>query len=468
MGADLAVVAGAVRAELRHLPEHRDVRGRRLERDEVVQRRAHRDRVGVVAVVHEDDSGGQLDQLAAQAREGYPRRADAPFQRPAPRAPPRSRSPPGRSSRLWASANGNRNRARRAGVADRRLDRAPSRRRVEREDVAAGAERDRHQALVEVGLERLRVGRHDRAAAAGQAGEELGLRLGDRLERAEQLEVDRADVGDRRRRPARRSGRARRSARARASPSPAPGPRSPAARSRIASGSPISVLKFSRAGVDPHRQDRVADVLDRGLAHRAGDPDHRGTPAPAARRGPAPGGRPADRRRPRTQPPRLGVRAARARPLRLDHHAPGARPRAPPRRTRPPRRARRGGRRTGPRAGPRASRSRRRSAGARPPPARTTSAPAAAAIRSGASSIKPRTRRGAGAAPRVATWRSSKGIFRPPSNSWPCSWPLPAITTVSPARGPLERERDRRPAGPASTADAASRAIRRSRPGSRR
>ena len=31
-----------------------------------------------------------------------------------------------------------------------------------------------------------------------------------------------------------------------------------------------------------------------------------------------------------------------------------------------------------------------------------------------------------------ATSRSSNGIFRPPSNSCPCSWPLPAITTVSP------------------------------------
>ena len=31
-----------------------------------------------------------------------------------------------------------------------------------------------------------------------------------------------------------------------------------------------------------------------------------------------------------------------------------------------------------------------------------------------------------------ATSRSSKGTLRPPSNSWPCSWPLPAMTTVSP------------------------------------
>src|SRR6185312_9049370 len=31
-----------------------------------------------------------------------------------------------------------------------------------------------------------------------------------------------------------------------------------------------------------------------------------------------------------------------------------------------------------------------------------------------------------------ATSRSSKGTLRPPSNSCPCSWPLPAMTTVSP------------------------------------
>src|SRR4029077_7789839 len=30
--------------------------------------------------------------------------------------------------------------------------------------------------------------------------------------------------------------------------------------------------------------------------------------------------------------------------------------------------------------------------------------------------------------------RSSKGIFLPPSNPCPCSWPLPAITPVSPGR----------------------------------
>ncbi len=34
----------------------------------------------------------------------------------------------------------------------------------------------------------------------------------------------------------------------------------------------------------------------------------------------------------------------------------------------------------------------------------------------------------------AATTRSSKGTLRPPSNSCPCSWPLPAISTASPGR----------------------------------
>ena len=38
-------------------------------RGEVVERGAHRHRVGVVAVVDDDDPAGQLDALAAQARE---------------------------------------------------------------------------------------------------------------------------------------------------------------------------------------------------------------------------------------------------------------------------------------------------------------------------------------------------------------------------------------------------------------
>src|SRR4029450_3302022 len=32
----------------------------------------------------------------------------------------------------------------------------------------------------------------------------------------------------------------------------------------------------------------------------------------------------------------------------------------------------------------------------------------------------------------AATSGSSKGTLRPPANSWPCSWPLPATRTASP------------------------------------
>ena len=83
--------------------------------------------------------------------------------------------------------------------------------------------------------------------------------------------------------------------------------------------------------------------------------------------------------------------------------------------------------------------------GCPPAPSRTISPPTSAAIRSGASSITDCTAASASSSSR-ATSRSSKGIFRPSSNSWPCSWPLPAITTVSPGSASPERERDRRPA----------------------
>ena len=42
-----------------------------------------------------------------------------------------------------------------------------------------------------------------------------------------------------------------------------------------------------------------------------------------------------------------------------------------------------------------------------------------------------------------ATSRSSNGTFRPPSNSWPCSCPLPAIRTMSCGSASGQRPRDR-------------------------
>ena len=68
VGADLRVEAGLVGPELEHVAEHGDAAAGRG-RGEVVEGGAHRHRVGVVAVVDDDDAAGQLDPLAAQARQ---------------------------------------------------------------------------------------------------------------------------------------------------------------------------------------------------------------------------------------------------------------------------------------------------------------------------------------------------------------------------------------------------------------
>src|SRR5436190_1150982 len=60
---DLAVIAGGIGAELGHLAEHGDPPAV-PDRGEVVERGAHRDRVGVVAVVHQDDAVSHLEALA--------------------------------------------------------------------------------------------------------------------------------------------------------------------------------------------------------------------------------------------------------------------------------------------------------------------------------------------------------------------------------------------------------------------
>ena len=68
VGADLGVEARLVGPELEHVPEHGDPAPGRG-RGEVVECGAHRHRVGVVAVVDDDDAAGELDPLAAEARE---------------------------------------------------------------------------------------------------------------------------------------------------------------------------------------------------------------------------------------------------------------------------------------------------------------------------------------------------------------------------------------------------------------
>src|SRR5439155_14037935 len=183
------------------------------------------------------------------------------------------------------------------------------------------------------------------------------------------------------------------------------------------------------AGVDPQRQDRVADVLHGRLAHGAGYPAHRAAGLAARRAGqrlqsgervvrrehpaaslPASRGEGARPRRAYDHPPRLrGERRvrvlaavlalaleaeeeiSRAHLARVDDGALGS-PHAPPDDDL--------GAGTG-----RDLLWRKLDQVVLAPSRRSSS---------------------------LATSRSSNGIFRPPSNSWPCSWPLPAITTVSP------------------------------------
>jgi len=67
VGADLGVEARLVGPELEHVAEHGDAAAGRG-RGEVVECGAHRHRVGVVAVIDDDDVAGQVRPLAAEAR----------------------------------------------------------------------------------------------------------------------------------------------------------------------------------------------------------------------------------------------------------------------------------------------------------------------------------------------------------------------------------------------------------------
>ena len=59
------------------------------------------------------------------------------------------------------------------------------------------------------------------------------------------------------------------------------------------------------------------------------------------------------------------------------------------------------------------------------------------------------------AAPPGRRRRRRRAPCAPPSNSWPCSWPLPATTTTSPGRGQRDGALDRRAAVDASRSTAA-------------
>ena len=266
--------------------------------------------------------------------------------------------------------------------------------------------------------------------------DQLGLGGGDRLQRAEQLQVRRPDVDDHADVRARRSPSARRSG-----PAPRIAISSTSTRSRRgargsrAAGRSRCCRLAGVATVRPvRREQRGQDVLGRGLAGRAGDRhDPARAPSSRATRGRAPAA-------PRSGSGcgEHGARGAGMRPRRAcarrDEHPPGAGAQrlrgelaavdalarqpdeqlaaADARASRSPR-ARAGPRRVAP--APRGQQRCARDRATR----RTALRPARAAAR---------------AAPRARPSTSSNGSLRPPANSWPCSWPLPAITTTSPGR----------------------------------
>ena len=211
----------------------------------------------------------------------------------------------------------------------------------------------------------------------------------------------------------------------------------PAGAPRISSGSPISVLKFAREATVAvvAGEQREQQVLGRGLTGRAGDADHARRPS-SRRQAVASACSAASGSAAASSAP--GPSRAAARACSGVASAPQAPRRARRRRSCRRRVPARAARRTGRRGRRRASRSwraaahragRARRSGLRRPPQRPVGLSSASSGRS-----RRRRRRRGRARPRIsrATVTSSNGSLRPFSNSWPCSWPLPAITTTSP------------------------------------
>ena len=344
--------------------------------------------------------------------------------------------------RLCASAKGKWKRLAPGRGRDQRLgdavgharSRPPRRRRRGRS--AAGAARRARCGSSSPGR---RPGR-PRRRRPGSAVEHLGLGRRDRLDRAEQLDVDRADVGDHRDFGL---GDRRQLGDLAGAPHRHLEHQDLGVRRRLEHGQrqPDLGVEVLAVGVDPAGQQRPGDVLDRGLADRAGDPDDAGTelaPPGAGQRlqrgqRVVGGEDPARRRRGASSRCPAELRLAPGRRPR-----PRRRPRSPRRRTRRRRRARRAGRRRG---RPRRSRRSRSSPGAGEPgpPSATISAPSAARDLAAASRFMP-GRRGA-RAPRGRPRGRRRGS---------CARPR----TPGPARGPCRRSPRCRPARRARSASA--------------
>ena len=184
------------RAELEHVAEHGHAGSLAGHLAQVVDRGLHRKRVGVVGVVQQQAALGQLLEAAAQGRELDATRA--------------------RLGLLEGVADGDEGADGRQGVlqvvaaAEAEVERRPASESVDQgvgleaahlglghADVGAlAAEGDEAAGVIaQMGFEQRLVGGRDEGARA-QLGDDLGLRGGHLLDRTDELEVDRGDIGD--------------------------------------------------------------------------------------------------------------------------------------------------------------------------------------------------------------------------------------------------------------------------------
>ena len=248
--ADLPVIGVGLPTELRHLAEHGDAPVAPAPLDEMLERRAHRDRVRVVAVVEQETATREWPLLVAELRK-----LDRKLVRRGHAQPSRNCQRDSRVVELMARLETRRER--KNGVPCDPLD----------HDVVTG----------EIGLEqRLLVG-NDHNPARTKRVDQLGFCTRDVLDGVDQLEMDRPDVRD--------HGDVR--LRERCQPGDLAQPAHPHL------GDQELRLAFEPAQCERHadlvvevalvrdrpaarRTEREEDVLRRGLAGRAGDGDDAG------------------------------------------------------------------------------------------------------------------------------------------------------------------------------------------------
>ena len=244
----------------------------------MVERRAHRDWVGVVAVVHQDDPIAHLEALAPKAGEAYIRSAIGHLGKG--RAEGDARGDGGqRVGQVVCLGEGKLEGLATRRRLDQRLGDAVRDPALSRGDVATGAEAQQARRRGQVWLQLAAVSRHDRRPVGRQRRQHLGLRRRDRLDRAEQLDVDRADVGDHR--------HFRLGDRGQLGDLAGPAHRHLQHQDVGVVGGlehgqrqPDLGVEVLRVGVDAAGQEGAGDVLDRGLADRAGDADDAGAERP--------------------------------------------------------------------------------------------------------------------------------------------------------------------------------------------